>query len=371
MLAKFSVTNFKNFKNKFTFDLSSPRGYNFNQNCIRNGIVSKSVIYGKNASGKTNLILGIFDLIGHLTDYNEGERHYRTYKHLENPEELFAKFEYEFHLNNDIINYSYEKSDKETIESEELFINSALIIKRELNNKNLLINIEELESFDNTLEDKKLSALKYINKNTKIRDINNDIARSFVNLFNFVENMLMFYSLGDNAFIGQSRSIKKNVFQEIVAQNQVKQFELFLKKFGFDFNLKISEDHDETPTLSILIGEKTVKYQTIASSGMKALGLFYFWYIHVDKLKLLVIDEFDAFYHHKLSTDILTELTKSGCQIIVTTHNTSVMTNEIMRPDCYFRINKESITPLSEISDIELRQAHNIEKIYRSGWFDE
>ena len=47
------------------------------------------------------------------------------------------------------------------------------------------------------------------------------------------------------------------------------------------------------------------------------------------------------------------------------------MSNDIMRPDCLFLMHKNKIKSLSSLTDKELRSAHNIEKMYRSGAFDE
>lgn len=85
---------------------------------------------------------------------------------------------------------------------------------------------------------------------------------------------------------------------------------------------------------------------------------------------MVFIDEFDAFYHHELSRLIINRLKDSGIQFIVTTHNTSIMSNDLMRPDCYFLMNKKRILPLSKCTDRELREAHNIEKIYKANGFN-
>lgn len=83
----------------------------------------------------------------------------------------------------------------------------------------------------------------------------------------------------------------------------------------------------------------------------------------------LFIDEFDAFYHQKVAKTIVNELKEIQCQSILTTHNTSIMTNEILRPDCYFIMSNEDIKPIYKFTDKELREAHNIEKMYRAGAF--
>ena len=59
-----------------------------------------------------------------------------------------------------------------------------------------------------------------------------------------------------------------------------------------------------------------------------------------------------------------------GVPFILTTHNTSIMSNEILRPDCYFIMKNDSIKPLSKTTMKELREAHNLEKMYKAGVFN-
>ena len=63
MLKKFEVTNFKNFKDTLSFDLSNTKMYEFNVECVSKGVVNKSLVYGYNGIGKSNLGFAIFDLI--------------------------------------------------------------------------------------------------------------------------------------------------------------------------------------------------------------------------------------------------------------------------------------------------------------------
>ena len=79
MLKKIEITNFKNFNEKFTFDLSDTNNFEFNKECIQNGIVNTGVIYGHNGCGKSNLGLAIFDLVSHLTDKNFAHKKYNNY----------------------------------------------------------------------------------------------------------------------------------------------------------------------------------------------------------------------------------------------------------------------------------------------------
>ena len=105
---------------------------------------------------------------------------------------------------------------------------------------------------------------------------------------------------------------------------------------------------------------KTISVFKIASTGTRALILFYFWFQRLkdeSKISFLFIDEFDAFYHHELSALIVEELKKTEIQFILTTHNTSIITNDLLRPDCYFLMNKDSISSLGVQRQISLYAA--------------
>ena len=58
-------------------------------------------------------------------------------------------------------------------------------------------------------------------------------------------------------------------------------------------------------------------------------------------------------------------------QIIMTSHNTNLMTNRLMRPDCLFILSRSgSLTSLCNATPRELREGHNLEKMYISGEFE-
>ena len=61
MLKKFSVENFKGFKDKITLDIGSPSNYGFHPEIIEGNCITKGIIYGINGCGKSNLGLAIFD----------------------------------------------------------------------------------------------------------------------------------------------------------------------------------------------------------------------------------------------------------------------------------------------------------------------
>ena len=107
---------------------------------------------------------------------------------------------------------------------------------------------------------------------------------------------------------------------------------------------------------------------------MRISNLFYFWFQSIkesSKVSFLFIDEFDAYYHHDLSEIIVEKLkAMTNTQVILTTHNTSNISNDLLRPDCYFIMDNEKISSLKNRTQKELRIGHNIEKMYRAGFFE-
>ena len=114
-----------------------------------------------------------------------------------------------------------------------------------------------------------------------------------------------------------------------------------------------------------------VDFFEIASRGTKSLTLFYAWLIRLNDVSFVFIDEFDAFYHVDLAKRVVEELLKLNVQAILTTHDTTIMTNDLLRPDCYFVLSEGKIKSLPDLTEKELRQAHNLEKMYRAGVFNE
>ena len=82
------------------------------------------------------------------------------------------------------------------------------------------------------------------------------------------------------------------------------------------------------------------------------------------------IDEFDAFYHFKLAFEVCKQLFNLDCQVFTSSHNTYLMTNDLLRPDCNFILQNNKIKPLQACTEKELRFGHNIEKLFRGGAFE-
>lgn len=369
MLRKFKVSNFKSFEKDFELDLTNVNGYEFNKNAVKNGVVNNAIIYGHNGVGKSNLALAIFDIIEHLTDKQKNEAVYKNYLNAFCNSDT-AYFYYEFSINSKIVVYEYKKSDYKTIVYERFQIDDEeLVLFDRTKTSNAKISFKGAETLKTDIENNELSILKYIKNNTELA--HNDINKTFQSFFSFIEQMLYFRSLSDRMFLGFDIG-GKHIFEEIIKRNNVEDFKKFLNDAGIECNLSIIEELGKN-TIAFSFNGKQLLFGEVASTGTIALSLFYYWFQSIKEnamVSFLFIDEFDAFYHHSLSSLIVEKLKETGVQFVLTTHNTSIMTNDLLRPDCYFEMTKKHISSLSKSTQKELREAHNLEKMYKAGSFD-
>ena len=121
--------------------------------------------------------------------------------------------------------------------------------------------------------------------------------------------------------------------------------------------------------LYCIMGGVRIPFLWVASTGTLNLELQYYWLKEMVNAPFVFIDEFDAFYHHELSYAICRRLFGGTNQLFLTTHDTYLLTNDLLRPDSFFYLKNNKIDALCDLTDKELRQGHNLEKLYRGGTF--
>ncbi len=370
MLKQFVVSNFKNFKERTIFNLSSSN-YEFNNNVVNNDCVSKAIVFGINGSGKSNLSLALFDIIIHLTDKERIVKKYIPYLNFDSKKKI-AEFEYHFVFDQVDVLYKYGKTNANSLVYENLFINDQEVVSYDYSRNEGFTILKGAENLD--LEQKEstvvnnISRVKYIKGNAILQD--DLINKTFMSFVNYVDNMLMFYSVDEKGYQGLC-SGSDSFTAGIIREGKLKEFEEFLRKNDINYNL-IPVDINGEMDIFCKTANKPIRFYTIASTGTRSLALFYYWYIKMSNASLVVIDEFDAFYHFELSQSLV-ELIKSltNTQVILTTHNTDLISNDILRPDAYFKIQNNKINSFDNSTEKELRKAHNIQKMYKAGSFNE
>ena len=364
MLIKFEVTGFKNFENKIELDFSKARDYKFNSSCVANDVLQKIIIYGKNSVGKSNLGLALFDIVPNLTSNNVTPGLYDEYLNVNN-KEGFAEFHYIFSFGSNKIYYTYHKNEKRDIILENITVNGKILYHFDYEvESGDLANLREQFPTLNLDFRAGDSILKYVIANSKLED-----DHPLYQMHKYVSEMLWFRNLEENRYIGYTT--RTNDYYDFISkEGMLEEFEDLLRRADIKGGLSIKTDLDGKQTLYFM-GPTLLPFFRTASSGTKALYTFFYWYKTATNASLVFIDEFDAFYHYELS-EIIVEMMKekSGCQSIFTTHNTNLFSNGIMRPDCYFILTYDKLTPIVDATRRELREGHNLEKLYMSGEFD-
>ena len=367
MLKKFSVENFKGFKDKITLDIGTPSNYSFNSEIIENGCITKGIIYGINSCGKSNLGLAIFDIITHLTEKQKLLGSYDFYLNMSG-RKSFAEFEYTFVFDGHEVVYKYSKMDVNSLKNESLSIDGKEVIFFDFLTRDGFTLLEGSDTLNASIRNESpISRVKYVNSNSILSDnVQNQVFKKFID---FVERMLLFYSLDSRGYEGFMNG-SESIAEGIVNSGKVKDFQEFLKENDIDYELYGCEV-DGRKAIYCHFDNKDADFFKIASTGTRSLALFYYWYIRMEKASFVFIDEFDAFYHYELSESVQKRLRRiTGVQVFTTTHNTDLMINDLLRPDCYFLLENNSIKAISELTEKELRQAHNLQKMYKAGAFN-
>lgn len=365
MLRLFEVSGFKNFEKKLIIDFADVHDYKFNTECIHNQLLSKIIVYGKNSIGKSNLGLAIFDIVSHLTEKNVTPGLYNYYLNF-NSNVKFAEFHYVFDFDNEQADYLYRKDSKRNLIYEKVSLNGNLLFEYDYSKeKGEFSALKELAPTLNLDFQDIDSVLRYVVNNTVLNE--NHLLKK---LIKFVSSMLWFRNLDENRYIGYKN--KSNDFLDFIFEPDVlEEFQTFLHNSGVNENLIVKIDNDGVQRL-YFDKATPLPFLKTASSGTMSLYTFFYWYKTAKDVSFMFIDEFDAYYHYELAESIVSILEKMpATQVMLTSHNTNLLSNKIMRPDCYMILTENKLTSLVNATDRELREGHNLEKLYMSGEFNE
>lgn len=272
-------------------------------------------------------------------------------------------------INNKEIEYIYEKKSSTEIKYESLSIDNVVLytfdFESQEGNLDNLKSYNELKHLNMDEWDNEITVLRYILTNSKLNEL-----IILKELSNFIEGIAILKPSDNFVQFKGPKVVDEGIIKTIIEAELVEDFGKFLNDCGLDISLKV----DITPE-----GEKKlyfdysrpIEFINNASSGTRALTSMYLIIKNLSKIKFLFIDEFDANFHFELAEEMLQALKKQEeCQILVTTHNTDLMNNKFMRPDCYLIMMPNKVTAIADATLRELRQGHNLEKLYQSGEFN-
>lgn len=363
MLLSFAVKNYRGFAERICWDLTNPSNYAFNTYALKKGVIKNGIVYGPNGSGKSNFALAIFDIENHLSQKWKKADYYLNFA-TAGRENLPVQFEYRFRFGNDELFYAYSKDKDGKLLSETLDINDTPVFQKDSST----LTLSRLYPIDETAKEKlknsanSMSMINFIAATYPLEKGHYILA-----LKEFVDSMLWFKSLDKREFIGLENNAS---FQEedIIKMNLVDDFKQFLKKVS-DQDFDFVKPNEDDKILKCNINGALVPFSKIASTGTISLQVLYIWLKKMNKASFVFIDEFDAYYHFRLSFEVCRQLFAHDAQVFVSSHNTYLMTNDLLRPDCNFILDHNVIKPLCDCTDKELRFGHNIEKLFRGNAF--
>ena len=404
MLIEFSVKNFLSFKDKITLSMEKGNGEENINNIIKNDITDllrTSVIYGANASGKSNVIKAITCAIILVRTSNlmmPGGKLDLVKPFLldDTSRNKPSEFEFVFITNN--IKYRYYFSADENKIYDEILdayysqkptniftrtntndyeFNSDKTKLEELKNKNLenklflatssswnydktkdpflwfLNVIDTYDSFTNILDNDLISyskndkdlkefTLKLLKEaDILIKDIKVDYEEK-----NMDENMvdLLIPKINQNSKVFKTKSINIELEHEVIDE--------FNKKHFYKLNFI-----DESLGTKVLFSLAPILKRAFSSS------------------KVIIVDEFEKSMHPKLVEFIIKlfnnpDINKYNSQLIFTTHATNLLDLELLRRDQIWFTEKNpsnGITDLYPLDSFSVRKDENILKGYING----
>lgn len=384
MLKKFEVKDYKNFKDNITIDFNNIGGYQFSPDCISDNLISKMLIYGKNGTGKTNLGSAIMDIFYNIVRIGRGRLNDDIFTNADSNND-YADFKYTFIFDKTEIIYEYSKHSSYELREEELLIDGKRIYYCDFMNNEFDFDNLDYISAETVVTDRYLAPIKEKMLSLSENDIvdttlpfigwliNNSALledSALFKMYDFVRRMSM---LTVSAMvINRPKRVYDLFYEKLNNNNELKRFEEFLNLMGVECNL-ISKKLPDGRYELYFKHKKLIPFYENASSGTLALFNIYRRFFIGNSPSLMYLDEFDAFYHFEMAENLFKyfKMKYPLSQIIFTSHNTNLISNRLLRPDCIFILSRTGkLTSLNNATQRELREGHNLEKMYISGEFD-
>lgn len=413
MLLNFTMENYRSFRESTTFSMEACSQREHSDILIKKKIKRSAkkttvrvkptaVIYGTNASGKTNIFRAIqlmrcVVLCGKLTETAQKE-HLELliatpflYGELTNPVRLAMEFEtdgtlYEYQFSYQVqLQKVVSRHDPGVILEEALSQNGTLLFERigkkiTLNDRHYDDSVKSLkENLEENLEDSTLFLTggfrNAISRDTAIA-VESFFACNFVDCQELVEAI-------QESCPNSSESDRLHYRADLL--KRLSEYNLFGKqKFSYISVLSPSGERQDPclyshypDSANAYVGE--VPSSTIESTGtLRILNLFMAIEKVLDEGLVLCLDELDQSIHFNLMISLIKlfhdpEVNKHGAQLIYNTHNPIYMHGNVFRRDQIFIVEKDSETceselfTLSDFSSVEVRKDHNYLKNYVKG----
>lgn len=370
MLKSFAVTGMRNFATRTSISFSPSRDYQFGLNNISDqGLISNALLMGRNASGKSNFGVALLDIVTLFPAANvpAGVLDSTLFLNADSGRGLVS-FEYRFQFGSDEVAIAYEKSAPRELACEKLTVNGDVIY--DFDNERGEFKVDNLsaigaDSANLEFKDPSLSLIAFITGNMPT-----DKLGCLARLRHFVSGMRLVKL--DEARDEHTQA--SAVAARIIKEGKVDQLSAFLREFGIAEKVITLKEADGSRALYFEHSISCVPFVEGCSSGTRTLLAFFSEFELSSSATFVFLDEFDAYCHFEMAEKLLAYFSqKRECQTLCATHNTALVKNGAMRPDCVFLIKNvgegKVVTTFADSTDRELRLGNNVEKLYRAGEF--
>ncbi|WP_291096692.1 ATP/GTP-binding protein [Empedobacter sp.] len=399
MILNITIRNFRSYKDEIVFSMEPNSSKSKSSNIFHNGeykILKSALIYGPNASGKSNIVRAFFEILKLIKykpkvgrEISLNDPFLFDDKNLNSP----IYFNLEFVLNK--IKYQYE-----------IILKDNIILKEELNwypkkypqnlfkrneyNENETIQYGVIGEF---LGGKKISVFPNQLLMSKFGDdepleILTDVFLYFDNLYVYNATSKLHYDLLKNnvsSELSKDPNLKSKL-EKLINAIDTKIVGIEINEKDIDLDEEISrytkENFDVYGLHNFYSNEKIVdkrplnlKEESVGTQNLYALGTKIFKTIIEGGV--LIVDELDTSLHPYVTKMILMifldeEINSKGAQIIFTTHDVTLLDKDIVRKDQIWISEKniDGSTDLFSLQDFEgLREDTAFDKWYLSGKF--
>jgi AAA15 family ATPase/GTPase len=391
MLIEFSMENFLSFKDLTTISLVAAKSFKEHKesHIIEIGktlnLLKSAVIYGNNASGKSNLIEAMsFMKATILNSFRDAlmennERKFPLEKFVLNTkteketsffEILFiqngVKFRYGFEIDYDkiVAEWLYHTTTKEVYlfkrDLQKIEINKSAFkegIGKEDDVKENVLFLSLLATLGKEVSSNIIEWFKKFNIVTAIHDLGYNFytiekLKNDKQFFNWVSLFLKYLEISNLSAIEEEVAMKQNDDKNINKKNQTKRNRLVSYHRKYDEN-------------NILVDTVAFDFDKQESEGTKKLlYLLGPWYDTLQNGKVLVIDELESRLHRNLTLkliDFFHLFNKNSAQLICVVHDTSLLNKEIFRRDQIWFVEKNQFgaSELFSLADFKTDKVRN------------
>ncbi len=362
MLIRFWVQGYRCFGKRVEIDLTDKKNYRFGKECVRGDFLDKMVVLGNNNAGKTAFGYAMTDIVSTVGGFSKdiGQHNVECFLNKDVGAER-ATFHYDLSRKGSVVSYEYSKSAPDSVVAEKLIVDRRTVFEYDLERPGMFFDPDLIEGCP--VPDGRKSVILSMYESHAV-----DPGSPAGVVIEFATHSLYYMAMWKHdVHIGMID--EEDDAERFVVQNgHLDLFQSFLKEVcSLDIDLFADGDR-----IMIRKGNSALPFRESVSRGTMIACRLYAWTVRCrDRNALIYFDDFDDMFHYRMAENaIRTIISQNSAQCIFVTHNTGLVSNDFLRPDCCFIMADGELRSLSSLTDKDIRRGHNLEKMLREGEFD-